>query len=141
MKEAYLDFGVETEYHEGTGELLCGPLYDLLSAKILTICPFVIQLIQDEDPTRLRASMQTRHLVMKANLLPHEFIGIKVMINSCPHLETLTFQMVDPRPVLPTDFDIEFDPETYWEYPINHRCLKKTLKVVELRNFRGGLYE
>ncbi|VVA97212.1 unnamed protein product [Arabis nemorensis] len=142
MKEAYLDFGVETECQEGeTGELLCGLLYDLLSAKRLTICPFIIQLIQEYDPVRLQASMETRHLVMKTNMLPHEFIGIKVMINSCPDLETLTLQMVDPRHVLPTDFEIEFDPETYWEYPISHRCLKKTLKVVELRNFRGGLYE
>ncbi|VVA93052.1 unnamed protein product [Arabis nemorensis] len=45
MKEAYLDFGVETKYHEETtGTLLRGFLYDLLSAKTFTICPFVTQL-------------------------------------------------------------------------------------------------
>lgn len=139
MKEAYLDFGVETEYDEGTGTLLCGLLYDLLSAKTLTICPFLIQLIQEEDPVRLRAPMETQHLVMKTNLLPNEFIGIRLMINSCPDLETLTFQMVDPRPVSTTASEI--DPETYWKFQINHRCLKKTLKVVKLRGFSGGLYE
>lgn len=29
MHEAYLDFGVETEYDEETGTQLCGLLYDL----------------------------------------------------------------------------------------------------------------
>lgn len=140
MKEAYLDFGAETEYDEATGIQLCGLLYDLLSARTLTVCPFLIQLIQDgEDPVRLKAPMETRHLVMKTNLLPNEFIGIRLMINSCPDLETLTFQMVAPRPV-PMTTSVT-DPDTYWRFAFNHRCLKKTLKVVELRNFTGGSYE
>ncbi|XP_010474441.1 PREDICTED: F-box protein At3g62230-like [Camelina sativa] len=140
MTEAYLDFGAETEYDDGTGTQLCGLLYDLLSARTLTVCPFLIQLIQDgEDPVRLRQPMETRHLVMKTNLLPNELIGIRLMINSCPDLETLTFQMVAPRPVPMTTSAIA--PDTYWKCNINHRCLKKTLKVVELKNFTGGLYE
>lgn len=50
MKEAYLDFGVEMEYYKETiGILLRDFLYNFLSAKTLTICPFVIQLIQEED--------------------------------------------------------------------------------------------
>ncbi|KAL1221322.1 F-box protein [Cardamine amara subsp. amara] len=140
MKEAILDFGAETEYDEETGTQLCGLLYELLSARTLTVCPFLVQLIQDgEDPVKLQAPMETRHLVIKTNLLPNEFIGIRLMINSCPDLETLTFQMVAPRLVPMTASRI--DPKTYWRFEINHKCLKGTLKVVELRNFTGGLNE
>ncbi|XP_010431599.1 PREDICTED: F-box protein At3g62230-like [Camelina sativa] len=140
MTEAYLDFGAETEYDDGTGTQLCGLLYDLLSARTLTVCPFLIQLIQDgEDPVRLRQPMETRHLVMKTNLLPNEFVGIRLMINGWPDLETLTFQMVAPRPVPVSTSAIA--PDTYWKFNLNHRCLKKTLKVVELKNFTGGSYE
>lgn len=140
MEEAYLDFGAVTEYDDATGTLLCGLLYNLLSAKKLTVCPFLIQLIKDgDDPVRLQASMETKHLMMKTNLQPNEFVGIRLMINSCPDLETLTFVMVPPRPVSTTASGI--DPDTYWRFRITHKCLLKTLKVVEVRNFGGGLYE
>ncbi|ESQ43849.1 hypothetical protein EUTSA_v10005956mg [Eutrema salsugineum] len=140
MEEAYLDFGAETEYGEETGTILCGLLYDLLSARKLTVCRFLIQMIKDsEDPVRLQAPMETRHLVIKTSMVPYEFIGIRLMINSCPDLETLTFQMLPPIHAPTTN--LGFCPKTYWTYVISHKCLKKTLKVVEVRNFTGGAYE
>ncbi|ESQ44631.1 hypothetical protein EUTSA_v10003202mg [Eutrema salsugineum] len=140
MEEAILDFGAETEHDEAAGTALCGLLYGLSSVKKLTVCPFLIKMIKDsEDPVQLRAPMETRHLVIKTNLVPDEFIGITLMINSCPVLETLTFQMLSPIPEPTTNPG--FDPETYWTYVLSHECLKKTLKVVEVRNFTGGTYQ
>ena len=34
-----------------------------------------------------------------------------------------------------------FNPMSYWAYQISHKCLKKTLKVVQVRNFTGSMYE
>ncbi|KAJ4905202.1 F-box protein [Raphanus sativus] len=138
MEEAYLDYGTETD--DEMGQLLCDLLYDLLSARKLTVCPFLVKAIKDsDDPVRLKAPMETRHLVIKTNLVPDEFVGIRLMINSCPELETLTFQMLPPVSVARTSPG--FNPKSYWTYPISHKCLKKTLKVVELRSFTGGTYE
>ncbi|KAF8080907.1 hypothetical protein N665_0915s0007 [Sinapis alba] len=138
MEEAYLDYGTETNDEIGT--ILCDLLYDLLSAKKLTVCSFLLKAVKDsDDPVRLKAPMETRHLVIKTNLVPREFVGIRLMINSCPELETLTFQMLPHAPVLRTNGG--FNPQSYWAYPISHECLKKTLKVVEVRNFTRGTYE
>lgn len=140
MKEAYLDFGAATEYNDATGTHLSGLLYDLKSAKKLTVCPFLTQLIKDsDDPVLLQAPMETRQLVIKTNMQPNEFVGIRLMINSCPDLETLTFVMVPPRP--DTTTALGFDPDKYWTLKITHKCLKSTLKVVEVRSFSGGLRE
>ena len=38
-------------------------------------------------------AMEARHLVMKTNLHANEFVGIKIFLNSCPELESLTFHM------------------------------------------------
>ncbi|XP_013632896.1 PREDICTED: F-box protein At3g62230 [Brassica oleracea var. oleracea] len=138
MEEAYLDYGAETD--DEIGQLFCDVLYDLLSARKLTVCPFLIKAIKDsDDPVKLNAPMETRHLVIKTSLSPDEFVGIRLMINSCPELETLTLQMLPPVPVARTNPG--FNPKSYWAFPISHKCLKKTLKVVEVRNFSGGTYE
>lgn len=53
MEEAYLDFSEECEFDNETGTQLCDLLYDLLSARTLTVCPFLIQMIKDaEDPEK-----------------------------------------------------------------------------------------
>ncbi|KAF3560046.1 hypothetical protein F2Q69_00014296 [Brassica cretica] len=103
-------------------------------------CSFKSVAIKDsDDPVKLNAPMETRHLVIKTSLSPDEFVGIRLMINSCPELETLTLQMLPPVPVARTNPG--FNPKSYWAFPISHKCLKKTLKVVEVRNFSGGTYE
>ncbi|KFK35407.1 hypothetical protein AALP_AA5G280700 [Arabis alpina] len=139
INEAYLDYGAETEYDDATGTYLCGLLYDLKSAKKLTVCQFLTQLIKDDDPVRLQAPMETKDLVMKTNLQPSEFVGIRLMINSCPDLETITFVMVPPTPV--SSMPLGFEPDEYWTVKLSHKCLKSTLKVVEVKNFSGGLRE
>lgn len=46
-----------------------------------------------EDPMEMHDAMEARHLVMKTNLHANEFVGIKIFLNSCPELESLTFHM------------------------------------------------
>ncbi|KAG7566685.1 F-box domain [Arabidopsis suecica] len=140
MDEAYLDFGEASDYNVGTGAQLCTLLYHLRSARTFTVCPYLLQVIQEsEDSVRLKERMETRQLVLKSALEPNEFIGIRFMINSCPYLETLSFQMVDPRLI---DMMVpQFDPEAYWVDNISHKCLKRTLKKVEVWSFSGGTYE
>ncbi|CAF2264196.1 BnaA04g27260D [Brassica napus] len=138
MEEAYLAYGAETG--DEIGQFFCDVLYDLLSARKLTVCPFLIKAIKDsDDPVRLKAPMETRHLVINTGLVPDEFVGIRLMINSCPELEILTLQMFPSVPV--ARYTPGFNPMSYWAYQISHKCLKKTLKVVQVRNFTGSMYE
>lgn len=140
LEEVDFDYGRETEYHDGLGTQICDFLCNLASTTTLTVCPFLIQVIQHSaDPGRLKAEMQTKRLVLKTNLEPFEFVGIRFMINSCPHLETLTFQLVVTMPV--DRIAPQFDPVTYWNLLISHTCLEETLKNVEMWNFCGGQYE
>ncbi|ESQ44637.1 hypothetical protein EUTSA_v10003319mg [Eutrema salsugineum] len=121
MEEAFLGAATE-EHNEATGTALCGLLYGLSSVKKLTVCPLLIKMIKDsEDPVQLRAPMETRHLVIKTNLVPDGF------------------KMLPPIPEPTTNPG--FNPETYWTHVPSHECLKKTLKVVEVRDFTGGTYE
>lgn len=140
MEEVYLEFDEETEQDEVTATILCGLLYDLLSARKLTVCPFLIQAIKhSEDPVRLQAAMETNHLVIRSNVKGDDFVGIRFMLNSCPDLHTLTFELVPPAPPASTTA-VGFDPATFWLYGSSHGCLKNTLKVVQVRNFNGDTY-
>ncbi|KAL9295832.1 F-box protein [Arabidopsis thaliana] len=140
MEEVYLDYREESRYNVSAGAIISGFLYSMLSAKTFTICPYVLQLIQEcEDPVRLKAPMETRQLVLKTNFEPNEFVGIRFMLNSSPYLETLSFQMVGPRPI--EEMVPQIDPEAYWGQNTSHECLKKTLKKVEVWSFYGGTHE
>ncbi|CAA7030550.1 unnamed protein product [Microthlaspi erraticum] len=140
MEEVYLEFDKETEQDEATATILCGLLYDLLSARKLTVCPFLIQAIKhSEDPVRLQAAMETNHLVIRSSVKEDDFVGVRFMVNSCPDLHTLTFELVPPGPAASTTA-VGFDPATFWLYGSSHGCLRNTLKVVEVRNFNGDTY-
>lgn len=71
MKQAYLNFLEECEYDNETGTQLCSLLCDLLSARTLMVCPFLIHWIKDyEDPVRLKASMETNQNDIENKLVP-----------------------------------------------------------------------
>jgi len=54
-----------------------------------------MKVLQDcDDPMALHDSMKTRHLVMKTNMHANDFVGISIFLNSCPELESLTFDLV-----------------------------------------------
>ncbi|KAJ4869869.1 F-box family protein [Raphanus sativus] len=97
-------------------------------------------MIQDcEDPMELHDAMEARHLVMKTNLHAKEFIGITIFLNSCQELESLTFDMDTTERILRISFPL--DPKTFWLTNGTYECLERTLKVVKIKNFRGGSNE
>ncbi|XP_018482490.1 putative F-box/LRR-repeat protein At5g54820 [Raphanus sativus] len=114
--------------------------FNLTHVRNLTICSFLIQMIQDcEDPMELHDAMEARHLVMKTNLHAKEFIGITIFLNSCQELESLTFDMDTTERILRISFPL--DPKTFWLTNGTYECLERTLKVVKIKNFRGGSNE
>ncbi|CAA7025891.1 unnamed protein product [Microthlaspi erraticum] len=95
------------------------------------------------DGEELLPSFGTRHLVMQTNLHPDEFIGIRLMLDKCPVLESLTFDIVSEKTTIlggTVSAPEDFNADTYWLGEITHECLEKTLKVVVVKDF-GDMYE
>ncbi|XP_010467500.1 PREDICTED: putative F-box/LRR-repeat protein At1g56400 [Camelina sativa] len=117
-------------------------LFNLLYVRSLTVCSFFLQVIQDCDyPMALHGPMKTRHLVMRTNMHPNDFGGIKIFLNSCPELESLTFDLVTTSPFVRVWSSLVIDPVTHWLTSKSYDCLEKTLKVVKVKNFRGSSKE
>ncbi|CAN8327409.1 unnamed protein product [Cochlearia groenlandica] len=115
-------------------------VFNLLNVKNLTICSLILQMIQEcDDPMELHDPMKTQHLVMKTNMHTNEFIGITIFLNSCPELKSLTFDMLTTELIVRVSQPL--DPEMYWLTNNTNKCLEKTLKVVKVKNFRGGSNE
>ncbi|XP_019098479.1 PREDICTED: putative F-box/LRR-repeat protein At1g56400 [Camelina sativa] len=106
--------------------------FNLLNVRSLSLCSFFLQMIQNcDDPMALHDTMKTRHLVLRTNMHPSDFGGI----NSCPELESLTFDFVRIWSTL------VIDPVTHWLTSKSYECLEKTLKVVKVKNFHGSSKE
>lgn len=55
---------------------------------------FFLKTIQEcEDPLDLLRPMETHHLVLRTRLHVTEFKGIRLLLDNCPNLETLTFDI------------------------------------------------
>lgn len=64
---------------------------------LIGICVFFFFLksIQEcEDPSSLLRPMDTEHLVLRTRMHVMEFKGIKLLLDNCPNLETLTFDII-----------------------------------------------
>ncbi|KAL1215783.1 F-box protein [Cardamine amara subsp. amara] len=154
VKNLNLDFSIPASREVGVPERLYACLYykvnrldtsrlvfNLLFVRTLTICSFLLQMIQDcDDPMDVSGPMKTRHLVMITNLHANDFMGIRIFLNSCPELESLTFDMVTIRRVVRPSLPL-VDPETHWLNNKTYEWVEKTLKVVKVKNFCGGSNE
>ncbi|ESQ42983.1 hypothetical protein EUTSA_v10015702mg [Eutrema salsugineum] len=149
IKEVYLDFGVEGEYedeptesHIAQGEIVCNLLNELRSAKTLTVCPYLLQVIQEcHDPDFMLRDLEAQHLVLRTKLHPKEFMGIRILFDKCLVLQTLTFDYVPPNPSFCSE-TISYRgiyPQTHWLQNISYKCLIKTLKAVVFKKFTGSL--
>ncbi|ESQ53718.1 hypothetical protein EUTSA_v10027438mg [Eutrema salsugineum] len=127
-------------YYQKNGLDISHLFFNLLYVKNLTICSFLLQMIQDcDNPMELHDPMKTQHLVMKTNLHANEFMGITIFLNSCPELESLTFDMGTTERILRTSSPL--DAKTFWLANKSYACLEKTLKIVKVKNFRGSSNE
>ncbi|XP_010467501.1 PREDICTED: putative F-box/LRR-repeat protein At1g56400 [Camelina sativa] len=110
--------------------------FNLLNVRSLTLCTFFLQIIQNwDDPMALHDPMKTRHLVLRTNMQPSDFGGLHRFLNSCPELESLTFDFVSVWSSL------LIDPVTHWLTSKSYECVEKTLKVVKVKNFCGSSKE
>ncbi|KAL1213759.1 putative F-box/LRR-repeat protein [Cardamine amara subsp. amara] len=148
IKEVYLDFMDVNGYDEPDqstkveGEVLSGFLNSLRGARTLTVCPYLLQAIQEcENPLYLLRPMETQHLVLRTKLNVVEFKGIRLLLNNCPKLETLTFDYLG-RNIFSKGLTYGgIHRRTYWLQKSAYKYLPNTLKVVVVRNFTGGKNE
>ncbi|TXG67750.1 hypothetical protein EZV62_009025 [Acer yangbiense] len=139
MQEAELDFGQQSEF-SGVADLLYDLIDQLFSVRVLTVCSFLLQVIPiGEEPLDLLKTLNVRHLTLKTSMRSFEFDGIIFMLKCCPLLETLTINNLRPARIFPDDVPpFELDPEEFWTNNlIVHRCIKTSLKVVEVLGFQG----
>ncbi|CAA0409855.1 unnamed protein product [Arabidopsis thaliana] len=148
IPNVYLDFGEERVYDlqsqssRISGEVISRIINDLRAAETLTVCPYILQVIPEcEKPSDLLQPMETRHLVLRTKMHTKEFNGIILLLNNCPNLETLGFDILTPCPFSATSSDEGIDPKTYWMQKRTCKSLRKTLKVVVIRNFCGSSNE
>ncbi|CAH2046559.1 unnamed protein product [Thlaspi arvense] len=141
IKEVHLDFQMLIKEYEDPNDpnTLCDHLYGLRSAMTLTVCPYLLRVIQQPIyQMHLLQPLTTQHLVLKTRLHPKEFNGIMILLSNCPDLETLTLDMLPPTSFSTDPTYPGIDHKTYWMQNMTCICLMKTLKVVVVRNFVRG---
>ncbi|CAN7039735.1 hypothetical protein BRARA_B01649 [Brassica rapa] len=152
ISEVDLDFRVldnnndESDDSNAEGGMLCHLLNNLLddggrSATTLTVCPFLLKMIPRSEHPHFLRPMETKHLVLKTELHPREFNGIRLLLMNCPKLETLTIDLLPPSPIAMASSYAGIDPQTYWMQNISYECQRETLKAVIVKNFIGGAKE
>ncbi|KAG7657710.1 F-box domain [Arabidopsis suecica] len=148
IKDVILDFTAEGLYEDRNqrtkleGSVLSAFLNNLRGARTLSICPYLLQTIQEcEDPFDLLRPMETQHLVLRTRLHVMEFKGIKLLLDNCPNLETLTFDIFSRSLFSYNKSYYGVGPRSYWKKNLTYKSLPKTLKVVVVRNFTGRFGE
>ncbi|KAF8116887.1 hypothetical protein N665_0014s0147 [Sinapis alba] len=151
ISEVELDFGVldnENDELNATtkGGMLCQLLNNILdygrrTATTLTVCPLLLKMIPRSEHPHFLRPLKTKHLVLKTKLHPKEFNGIRLLLISCPNLETLTIDLLPPSSIATASSYVGIDPHTYWMQNISYKCMRKSLKHVVVKNFVGEANE
>ncbi|KAL0000896.1 hypothetical protein SO802_014677 [Lithocarpus litseifolius] len=143
MEEADLDFGIEFEHYDGIGTDLYNLLNQLYPIKVLTVCSFMLQFLPlGDEPVRMGFDMRIKHLTLKTSVHPFEFIGIGFLLNSCPHLETLTLDIGPRRIFGGYRPPVRVNFNRFWlERSIKYKCVRESLKVVKVKGFKGTMHE
>ncbi|KAK7387055.1 hypothetical protein VNO78_27543 [Psophocarpus tetragonolobus] len=92
MEDAHLDFYLGYSNAGIGSRVLYDLVNDLYNARVLSVCPYILQVIRTEERARLARDMNTRHLTVKMNMLTSEVRGVLFFLRSCPMLECLTIQ-------------------------------------------------
>ncbi|GLU23607.1 hypothetical protein SLE2022_396000 [Rubroshorea leprosula] len=128
LDEAYLDFGMVTEFEPLDSEIYIYTFLEQIQfANVLSVCSYLIQLIPYGNfaPFALCAN----HLILKTSLHAREFLGIKFLLDSCILLETLTIE------IYPTKIFTDVErPYVNWARDFFEKLF---LKVVEVKGFKG----
>ncbi|XP_022735558.1 putative F-box protein At3g29830 [Durio zibethinus] len=140
-EEADLDFGLESSFN-GTADLLYNLLLDLFSVTILSVCSFMLQVISNSRESYGTAfPLNVRHLTLKTALHGHEFSGITFFFDNCPLLQTLTIVLCPARNFPDYEPPFEFI-HNFWTKNLKvYKCLRRSLKTVEVKGFKGTANE
>ncbi|KAK2984828.1 hypothetical protein RJ640_004653 [Escallonia rubra] len=97
-----------------------------------------------EDRLSVEPPLEVEHLTLKTALDAKEYYGITFFLSSCPYLKTLSIDLTAPSRIfegynidLPLDCHDFLMTKPYVVYP----CVSSTLKVVEVKGFKGGKNE
>ncbi|XP_058002251.1 F-box protein At3g62230-like [Hevea brasiliensis] len=142
MTEADLDFGMKLEFEE-VGALLYDFLQELCSVRVLTVCSVFLQIVaQGEEPLRVHAPIDVRHLILKTLMHLNEFHGMRFMFSSCPLLEILTLDIGHRKIFHNYVPPFELNPHEFWSKDIRvQKCIHSCLRVVNVKGFKGTLNE
>ncbi|AES98309.1 F-box/RNI superfamily protein, putative [Medicago truncatula] len=80
--------------------------------------------------------MNVKHLIMKTALHHFEFVGVSFMLRSCPYLERLTIEIVDERRMVMKQCSMLSRRDTGLTLKV-YKCVKKRLKEIEIKSFKG----
>ncbi|KAH1232896.1 putative F-box/LRR-repeat protein [Glycine max] len=93
IEEAHLHFYLGYD-NVGTGARVMYDLVkDLYNARVLTVSPYLIQVILTGEKRRMEHDMNARHLILRMNMLRCELRAVSFFLLSCPMLECLTFEL------------------------------------------------
>ncbi|KAL7186508.1 hypothetical protein ACSBR2_028283 [Camellia fascicularis] len=145
LEEADLDFGFEAEFGE-YGDILYDLLRDIGCIRVLTVCSYMLQIIStaEEYPMLKPPLYKMRHLIMKTALHINEYHGISFFLFSCPRLQTLTIHISSSTTIFPErEATLSLAEHEFLSngYIMVYKCLKRTLKVVNVTGFKGHLNE
>ncbi|KAG7029851.1 putative F-box/LRR-repeat protein, partial [Cucurbita argyrosperma subsp. argyrosperma] len=140
FEEADLSFEIDDEDdHSEIANLLYILLDSLYSAKVLSVCSSLLQVIPNgEEPIQMQAPLNVQHLTFSTSIHPNEFYGIAFLLNSCPHLSTLTLMLGEGSVLQEYEPPFALDVTRFWETNMTiMTCLSKSLEIVDARGFTG----
>ncbi|KAL0824989.1 hypothetical protein YC2023_015893 [Brassica napus] len=106
------------------------------SEKLSNLGKLKTMIPRSEHPHFLRP-MEIKHIVLKTELHPREFNGIRLLFINFPNLETVTIDLLPSSPIATASSYAGIDPQTYWMQNISYECQREILKAVIVKNFIG----
>ncbi|KAK7279518.1 hypothetical protein RJT34_24571 [Clitoria ternatea] len=107
------------------------------------VCSFLLQDIPSgEESARVQCDMNVRHLIMKTQMHDFELYGFIFLLNSCAWLEKLTIDIDQQKIYEGYEPPYPMDLKKFWDQGlIIYECLRRSLKVVEVKGLRGTVNE
>ncbi|KAK9913256.1 hypothetical protein M0R45_037078 [Rubus argutus] len=142
LEEAYLEFGLQSQGDISMGDRLYQLLHQLPTARVLTVCTYMLQVI----PLELASNGVTPlfgvgHLTLKTAMQSYEQKGIQYFLSSCPCLQVLIID-IGPQRIVDLDGGEQDDVGDIWTPNAEqYHCVNQTLKVVQLKGFKGTRHE
>ncbi|KAJ1404724.1 Leucine-rich repeat domain superfamily [Sesbania bispinosa] len=139
IEEVEIDYSLMPDFSE-CGDQIYKLVEDLSACRVLTVCSFLLQAIPSgEESVKVQCCLNIRHLIMKTRMHPYEMFGFMFLLNSSPVLEKLTIEIGHGKIFESYEPPFQgFNTDKFWQQPlITPVCLKKAVKVVEIKGFRG----